>query len=79
MKRLFGTAKETVKKVVVQASAGAVAASLFFTQPVMASVDSVNIGNQYHWGCGRYHPCKKRDGVCTGISAAGQFLDEQCH
>jgi hypothetical protein len=41
MKRLFGTAKETVKKVVVQASAGAVAASLFFTQPVMASVDSV--------------------------------------
>ena len=34
MKRLFGTAKETVKKVVVQASAGAVAASLFFTQPL---------------------------------------------
>lgn len=41
MKRLFGTAKETVKKVVVQASAGAVAASMSFTQPVMASVDSV--------------------------------------
>lgn len=41
MKRFLKRAKGTVKKAVAQASAGAMAAAMFFTQPVMASVDSV--------------------------------------
>lgn len=83
MKGFVEKGKMSVKKVIVQATAGAAAAAMFFTQPVMASgVDSVtqpagkfkDSGYQYYRGGGCHHPCKECHGICTGHTSSRTVL-----
>ena len=85
MKGFVEKGKMSVKKVIVQATAGA--SHVFHTAGYgircrfshTAAGKFKDSGYQYYRGGGCHHPCKECHGICTGIPAAGQFFNEQCN
>ena len=75
IKEVIRKKQNRLKKSLLGVLAVSAATVSLFPQTVMAS----GAGDQYYRCGGCDYPGKKRDGICTGLPAAGQLFYEQCH